>query len=269
MGSIKFYEGNNVINPEKIDDIFSGKLVGCIFRNVFCNEVCKRIYKNMWEKRVLTKQTTIEPNYFMAGVGHYEKSLHDYLKQSDKFCESLHEIFDGAINCYEIIFSQLFNHYLKHEIAFRRAMHDNKQACPFVIRVFQNHLPYVICPHEDISQCCDSKQKGFEIQAVENSGNIIGFNFCFANEFGGDLIIWNLTAEQNTNSRFKSTGYGYSETLLKNAEKIRISLSPGDIYFLNAAYIHAVISTKTNQGYRATLSNFMAKINDHTIVTWT
>jgi hypothetical protein len=272
MNNIDFHISHKEINPQKVDEVISGKLVGCLFRDCFSKKSCDTVLNNIKKQNIFTKQTNIDPHYLAAGTGHYQKKLEDYLKESKIQNSHLKNIFEGTENFYNNMIFTLKNYYLKKNIILRSAKHQNQESCKFIIRSFQNNHPYVIRPHDDLAQCCDKAQADFEIQKVKKSGDVIGLNLCLSNDFEGDLIIWQLNTKKSSNQQpsLESPGYNYPNSILKTLPKIKISIHPGDIYFLNANNIHAVASSDNNKtGTRTAISNFLAKIDRHTIVTWT
>jgi len=272
MNKIDFHIGQKKINPQKVDEVISGKLAGCLFRDCFSKKACNTVLNNIKKQNIFIKQTNINPHYFSAGTGHYQKKLEDYLKESKTQNDHLQNIFEGTENLYNNMIFTLKNYYLKKNIILRSAKHKNQESCKFIIRSFQNNHPYVIRPHDDLAQCCDKAQTDFEIQKVKKSGDVIGLNLCLSNDFEGDFIIWQLNAKKMLGQQacLESPGYNYPDAILEKLPKIKTSIQPGDIYFLNANHIHAVTSSdKKKTGRRTTISNFLAKIDRHTIVTWT
>ncbi len=77
----EFYESDK-IEPEKIYEVMTGKLAGCMFRNVIKPADCKIIARNFWDHLNLNSRADGVPGHYL-GTYHYKKELPLYLSESD------------------------------------------------------------------------------------------------------------------------------------------------------------------------------------------
>ncbi|MBL0941548.1 MAG: hypothetical protein IBJ00_02295 [Alphaproteobacteria bacterium] len=268
--SFIFYE-SNTIEYEKILAVLKGEIAGCIFRNVIPKSTCQKILKNFWASPVIGKRKDKVPAYNL-GAYHFDKYLEEYFNEVDNSKIYLEKLFNNVENVYEkLVFN--FENFLKEQnIYFRVAKYNKKRAGEFLIRSCKSEgREYIIKPHEDMAQCKNNKQLGFEIQKVTNY-NIIAGNICLENNNGGNLYCWDFMPDDTYRKRLGviGTGYPYPNELLENVQNIKLQVFPGDLYFLNGGNIHAVKSNESNTlSFRTTLSFFMGFINNNTIVRWT
>lgn len=152
-------------------------------------------------------------------------------------------------------------------VDLRVAEMNGQKACPALIRSWDAEGAFALYPHEDMSQCRDPRQTGFEIQRVTEH-NVCAVNMCLANGEGGRLVIWNVRPDEATRERLgvKYTGFPYPSSGLTEFKELRLDVRAGDIYVFNGAYVHAV---EVSFGVRANLSFFIGILDEKTVVTWT
>ncbi|CDH04808.1 2OG-Fe(II)-dependent halogenase WelO5 family protein [Xenorhabdus bovienii] len=123
-------------------------------------------------------------------------------------------------------------------------------------------------PHDDYAQLSIAMQDNFEIAKTRR--DVVSFNACVeAAKGGGMLKVWNYKPNENTRRRLgvEGKGYPYPLELLENIEALEVKLNQGDVYFLNASYLHGV--TSVSEGKRFSAGRFIGHIGDHKIVYWT
>lgn len=257
------------LNAETVFNVLSGKLAGCIFRNIIPNEVCKKISNNFWNNSAL-KQRDDEVPAFYVGSYHYEKKLEEYLTECADTGERIFDLFRGTENIFNQFIALLGSFLKENNITLRQAKHNGKKAGTFLMRSWCNSGSYVLKPHEDLSQCCNPDQKKFEIQETVNH-EIVAVNICLENGEKGNLHYWNIQPDLMSRKKLglEITGYPYPEPLLEQYKKLIIPIKSGDVYCFNGKNIHAVDELRGNDSKRSTISFLMGFKDKNTVIYWT
>lgn len=266
----KFYESDS-INFEKIYEVSTGKLAGCIFRKVISEETCKAIANNFWHGKELASRSDGVPGFYL-GTYHYKKDLAHYLSESIIANKALDNLFSGTDNIFEDIMNK-FSHFLKdkpNKPIIRPAQHNGIEACKFFMRAWKGNGEYSLEPHDDSAQCTAANQKGFEIQEVIKN-TVVAINMCIENEGNGKLHYWDIQPDQETKLALglEEEGYPYSLELLKDFKRIELEINAGDIYFFNGNNVHAVSSPQGKDSYRTTIAGLMGFKDEKNIIYWT
>jgi hypothetical protein len=190
-----------------------------------------------------------------------------YLSETAEVTESVERLvrMDGSP---WIWFHEIVGDRLKREGAtLRIAEMNGRKACPALIRSWDAEGEFALYLHEDMSQCGDPRQAGFEIQRVTQY-NVCAPNMCLANGIGRRLVIWNVRPDEKTRERLgvTHTRFSYPPSGLVGFKQLRLSVGQGDKYVFNGAYVHAV---EASRGVRANLSFFIGQLDQKTVVTWT
>lgn len=266
----KFYESDE-INIEKIHDVLTGKLAGCMFRGVIPKSDCREIASNFWKNIALKSRTDGVPGAYV-GTYHYKKLLSTYLSESLQAKTEIPKIFEGVESPFEKIMSGLSGH-LAHEnesLVVRPARHNGVEACHYFMRAWKGVGKYALEPHDDSSQCTALNQLGFEIQNALNY-EVVAINMCIENEGLSKLHYWDIQPDQSSKMKLnlEEVGYPYKVEDLQSFELIELDVGPGDVYFFNGKNVHAVSSPMGNDSYRTTIAGLMGYIDESTIVYWT
>jgi len=266
----KFHE-SDFVDYEKIYEVLTGKLAGCIFRKAISAEKCSIIAKNFWHYKELESRSDGVPGFFL-GTYHYKKALSQYISESIIANKSLSNLFSGTLNVFEDIITK-FSDALKKKSnspIIRPAQYGGVQACKFFMRAWKGSGEYSLAPHDDSAQCTAKIQKGFEIQEVINNP-VVAINMCIENEGDGKLHYWDIQPDIETKKRLglEETGYPYPTELLADFDKIELDINAGDIYFFNGKNVHAVSSPKGQDSYRTTIAGLMGFKDKKTIIYWT
>ena len=72
-----FFE-SNLIDFEKIYEVLSGNIAGCIFRNVISKDTIENILNNFWNNKNIRHRKDGVPGHYI-GTYHYKKNLDIYL----------------------------------------------------------------------------------------------------------------------------------------------------------------------------------------------
>lgn len=265
-----FFEDSK-IDINKIVEVLSGKIAGCIFRNIISKEVCNKISNNFWNCSLINKRYDNVPAYYL-GTYHYKKDLTTYFKEVEQTQHQLLELFKNTDNIFYNFMNMLSTHLSNNGISLRLAQYQEKKAGAFIMRSWNNSGAYALNPHEDLAQCYSSIQRGFEIQSTANY-QVVAVNICIENSIGGNLHYWNIQPNNNDRKKLgiEETGYPYPESLLINYNKIVLPIYTGDIYCFNGRNVHAVdkIKNSDNQKLRSTISFFIGFKDDRTVIYWT
>jgi hypothetical protein len=259
------FEEHCTFDPEGVIDVLRGKYLGIIYRNAIDSTASNSLLQAFW-RNPATKRRTDAPSYFL-GTYHFDKSAETYLTETAAVTSSVESLTHMEGSPW-VWFRDIVGDRLRGEGAeLRTAEMNGMKACPALIRSWDAEGAFALYPHEDMSQCSDPRQTGFEIQRVTKY-DVCAVNMCLANGAGGRLVIWNVRPDDATRERLgvKYTGFSYPPSELTGFKELYLSVRAGDIYVFNGAYVHAV---EANQGVRANLSFFMGILDEGTVVTWT
>jgi hypothetical protein len=257
------------IRPALVIDTLRGKYLGVIFRDVVPAETRRQLITNFVTSPGCQKRDVDAPGEYL-GAYHYNKTTNAYLDQADAIRADL----DAALNVPSEPLRELFRRLreaLTHEgIDLRPARHGGREAPLGVFRSWLGQQEFALNPHEDLGQCEDPKQAGFEIQQVA-AYQILGLNVCLSNGSGGRLAVWNLRPDETTRKRLgvQYTGSPYSTNWLSGIEQLWLDVRPGDIYLFNAAHVHAVEQVRDLETRRVTISGILGFADEKTVISWT
>jgi hypothetical protein len=264
-----FHELTTGYDPALLARVLAGDIVGVIFRGYISQKICAEIAARFTSSAALGRRMDGVPASYV-GAYHYRKRLSDYLSEAEECREEVGRIMGDAGNeRLRMAFSELANYFGGGAIV-RVARHDRRDACPLAIRTWANQGEYALSAHEDYSQCSDPDQAEFEVQ--RGMGDfVVAANGCVASEPGdGSLVIWNIRPDDQTKDRLglRFLGYPYEIRDLEGEQKLSIQITTGDLYFFNAALVHAVSSIRTT-GSRVTFSWLMRRHSGGEILLWT
>lgn len=254
-------------NPQDVIRVLQGEVVGCLFRGVIDQEVCRRVARNFRNHPKLRRRDDDVPAYFL-GTYHYRKPLALYLDEAAAFRDTIHDVFDGCDNVFQRVMSSVTSALAADSITCRVAQHKGAAASEFVMRSWSGTGQFSLEPHDDAAQLTHPLQDGFEIQSL--TGALIAFNMCLENPGAGELHYWNIVPDEATRVRLglQETGYPYPLDVLKGIDRLIVPIQAGDIYFFNGKHIHAVGPQATATGYRSTVSGLMGFLDPRTVIYW-
>lgn len=254
-------------NPQDVVRVLRGEVVGCIFRGVIGQDVCRRVARNFRSHPRLRRRNDDVPAYFL-GTYHYRKPLAQYLDEAAAFRNTMHDVFDGCDNVFQQVMSSVTSALASDAVACRVAQHEGADASEFVMRSWSGSGQFSLEPHDDAAQLAHPLQRGFEIQRV--AGPLVAFNMCLENPGAGELHYWNIVPDDATRVRLglQETGYPYPLDVLKGIERLIVPIQAGDIYFFNGKHVHAVGAQAEATGYRSTVSGLMGFIDPRTVIYW-
>lgn len=259
------FEERQVFDAECVIEILRSEYLGVIYRNVIEPAVLDSMLQAFWRNPATTRRSDA-PSYFL-GTYHFNKSAEAYLTESADVRAPVESVVSMPGSPW-LRFREVVGDRLRRDGAeLRLAKMGGREACPALVRSWDAEGPYALYPHEDLSQCRDPRQAGFEIQRVVNH-QVCAVNMCLANGRGGRLVIWNVRPDEATKERLgiTYTGFSYPPSELAGFSEIRLDVRAGDIYVFNGSYVHAV---EANQAMRANVSFFIGTLDERTVVTWT
>ncbi|MFP1816176.1 hypothetical protein ACLEC2_10280 [Lonsdalea quercina] len=204
------------------------------------------------------------------GASQFSKNGATYTEEARKLAGGVSELLkDIPHHVVEDIFLNYFqeNNFLDCGIHFGPARYKNGYSNFSTFRRWLDNGAMSLMPHEDKAQTAFAQEDSFEI---ENAKHVIAFNACVqAIGEGGELTVWNLEPDEACRYSFgvEKTGYPYPPQYLGNIETLSVRLNPGDIYFLNAGFLHGVQTVKNGQ--RLTAGRFISSISSRKVIYWT
>jgi hypothetical protein len=259
------FEERQGFSPDEVIEVLNGKYLGVIYRNVVDPQIAASLLQGFWRSPAARRRPDA-PSYFL-GAYHFDKSVEDYLAESAAVNPSVESLVNTPDSPWVWFRTAVADRLRRDGVQLRVAEMATQKACLALIRSWDAEGEFALYPHEDMSQCQDPRQAGFEIQDVVNH-EICAVNMCLANGSGGRLVIWNMRPDEATRERLqiRYTGFSYPPAELAGVSNLRVDIGAGDIYVFNGAYIHAVERT---QGLRATISFFIGHLDERTVATWT
>jgi hypothetical protein len=252
-----------------VAQVLAGESVGVLFRGCIPEDVCSQITARFASSPALGRRVDGVPASYV-GAYHYKKHLSDYLSEAENCREEVARIMGAAgAGLLGTAFSKLADD-IGQGTKVRVARHDGRDACPLVIRTWANKGEYALSAHEDYSQCSDPDQVEFEVQ--RGIGDfVVAANGCVASQGAdGSLVVWNIRPDDQTKDQLglRYLGYPYDLRDLEGEQRISVPVSRGDLYFFNAAFVHAVSSIRAT-GSRVTFSWLMRRHTPREILLWT
>ncbi|MGY2049552.1 2OG-Fe(II)-dependent halogenase WelO5 family protein [Methylobacterium sp. JK268] len=156
---------------------------------------------------------------------------------------------------------------LAHGLHFGPAQHKGCFAASATFRQWLDNGKMSLMPHDDVAQLAVARRDGFEIGTVRT---VLAYNACLrATGEGGALTVWNLEPNDGDRAAFgvEETGYPYPPEQLGDVAQFSVTLNAGDVYFLNASFLHGVETVRN--GERVTAGRFMGLSRREKVVHWT
>lgn len=149
---------------------------------------------------------------------------------------------------------------------YRRAQHGGGVASFAATRKWLRNGEMALHPHDDTAQLLSAAEDGFEIAPGPHT---IAVNLCLADDDkGSETVLWNCrpSPEQRRDMGLERTGYPYPRDFADAHDSIRVKIRRGDLYFMNASYLHGVENSPTND--RITSGRFITCVDDK-VLSWT
>lgn len=250
-------------------DVLRGRYLGVVFRDVVAPASRAAMISRFLSSPGRRRRGADAPGEYL-GAYHYNKTIDDYLDQTDAVRSDLDMVLDVPNEPLREVHHVLREALAPEGIEVRPARHGGRTACAGIFRSWLGRQEFALEPHEDLGQCEDLKQAGFEIQRVATN-QIVALNICLDNGSGGRLAVWNLRPDEATRDRLgvRYTGSPYAAEWLTGYERLWLDVRPGDIYLFDAAHVHAVEPVHDEGMHRVTLSGMLGFADAKTVVTWT
>lgn len=203
------------------------------------------------------------------GASQFHKNGAEYIKDTMRHAPGVLDLF-GVLD--QSIVSNLFLDdaleaaFLKNGYVYRAARHLSGTANFATTRKWLNNGAMALHPHDDGAQLAFAAEDGFEIAPGSHT---IAANFCIADDReGSELVVWDFKPEHEDRKRFglEKTGYPYPLDHMSEFDSIRVQVRAGDLYFLNASYVHGVENGGTN--FRITSGRFITNVGNK-VMYWT
>ena len=275
-GSFKIIE-SDAPDMEIIDAMLTGKgpynVPVYVVRNYYSQEDCNHIKETFCQ----IIDDTLGGNRIedfvkvhQIGSTQFKKTTLEYFEECERSSADINRLIavvkdDKARN--DFMFEQTFKTYYSHKsIDFRPSSYAGKFCNMMTARRWNNNTELSLLAHEDSSQLLVAAIDQYEICNVKQ---VIALNLCVENSNGAELILWNIAPnmESKVSLGLENTGYPYALELLEGIDYLNLKTYPGDLYFINANYIHAVSKQKENK--RISLGRFIGYAAENKVVYWT
>jgi hypothetical protein len=209
---------------------------------------------------------------YQIGANQFGKSggsfIKDCIRTKPEVNDLMSEIFESEIMDDFILERSLREYFFDKSIYFGPSYFKGEYSNLFTVRLWKNqkNTDLSLEAHEDLSQLNFAKEDGFEIHSVKN---VVACNLCIDNDSDTDLLVWNISPDDTTKKmlNLNKTGYPYSLDLIEKFPHLKVKTAPGDLYFINANFLHAVSSSSAER--RISLGRFIGFVNDKRVVYWT
>lgn len=271
VGDAQYFQFRELhhFRPKSIIDVLRGRTMGVVFRGVIPERTCTLLAERFWASSARRARGMDAPGYYL-GAYHYNKTTDDYLTETAELRHAVDAVLDVPDDPLIKLTQGLSDELAAEGVNFRLASHGGREAGRAILRSWHGQSEYALAPHEDLGQCTEPKQEGFEIQRAAQY-QIVAMNMCLDNGAGGRLAIWNIRPDRASRFRFglQYTGSPYPLGSLAGIEMTWLDVHPGDVYLFNGAHVHAVEPAIGVENQRLTLSGILGFIDEKTVVSWT
>ncbi|RRZ95858.1 hypothetical protein [Erwinia sp. 198] len=243
-----------------------------IIRNAVDPAVCEKIKINFYEIMRIKGNHRPDDGFVKTeqiGSSQFHKTGMEYINatvESDADVLNLYQGMSDDVVRTLYLDKQLENFFSQEKISYRPSAFKSHNANFATTRRWLDNGNMSLWPHDDSAQLKFAEQDGYEIAAAKN---VISSNLCVCDAAnGGELKVWNCRPDDNIRKEFDvlDTGYPYPLAFADSFESFTVRLKPGDLYFLNASYLHGVTSSVENE--RISSGRFIGYI-DNKVVWWT
>lgn len=256
-------------HPQAVVDVLHGKSAGAMFRGMAPPEACAELARRFWASPGRRERGSEAPGYYL-GTYHYHRTTQEYLDETERVEAALSAVLDMPGDPLTTFYGGLADALASEGVTVRLAQHNGRKACRGLLRSWHGQGEYALAPHEDISQCSEPRQAGFEIQQVVGYHGV-ALNICLENGSAGRLAFWNIRPDLPSRRRLglEYTGSPYPMGALDGIEMQWVEINAGDLYMFNGAHVHAVEPNTDHSQRRTTLAGILGFIDDKTVVSWT
>lgn len=243
-----------------------------IIRNAVDVNICQKIENNFYE--IMSNKGNHRPDDGFVKTEQIGSS--QFHKTGEEYIESTLQSNMDVFNLYTGISSdtvrslyldeKLEDFFIKKGIIYRASVYKGNSANFATTRRWLDNGNMSLWPHDDSAQLRFAEKDKYEIHKIKN---VISSNLCICDaSSGGELKVWNCKPDDKIRNEFGilDTGYPYPLEFSEKFENFTVHLAPGDLYFLNASYLHGVTSSVANE--RISSGRFLGYFNNK-IVYWT
>jgi len=275
MQEFTYIEENGEADFDKVAELLRTGQVGgqvlYVIREAVSRDHCLQIQENF--TAIIAKELNNRPDDGFVkteqiGSSQFHKNGRQYMASTLECGSNVMELFDGLDS--RTIRSlyrdeQLERYFAQRQITYRPALHLTTCANFATTRRWLDNGEMSLMPHEDSAQLAFAALDDFEVAGAQD---VISSNICISDASqGGELMVWNLKPDAALRESFgvQDTGYPYPLDFVSRYESFSVRLAPGDLYFLNASYLHGVRSSLRNE--RITAGRFLASLGEK-VVYW-
>jgi L-isoleucine 31-dioxygenase len=233
--------------------------------------ICVKFFEIISNNGDNRKDEYVEVN--QIGATQFGKSARDYFVENIKVQGNIDKLLNSINNPLvqnDFLLENSFrNFFSKKGITFRPSYYRGNYSNLFTARLWKDdkNKNFILKAHDDLAQLNIAEIDNYEIGMVKN---VVACNLCVKNSSGTELIVWNLSPDVDCKKRLniENTGYPYPIKQLEGIDYLELKTNPGDLYFINANFIHA-IKNKGEKKDRISIGRFIGQISDSQIVYWT
>ncbi len=203
------------------------------------------------------------------GATQFQRNGEEYMRETARHLPHVIDLF-SALDAETVrrlfLDSALEEAFRKRGKLFRQARHMGGQANFATTRKWLDNGAMALHPHEDTAQLAQGAEDGFEIGPGPHT---IAANLCIADDAEGSAtVLWNHRPDEPTRRAMglEKTGYPYPIDYADQFDKVKVNIRRGDLYFMNASYLHGVENSPTN--YRITAGRFITCVGEK-VLSWT
>lgn len=203
------------------------------------------------------------------GSTQFQRNGEEYVRETVRHLPHVIDLFSvlGAEKVGNLFFDDALEQaFLKRGKLYRQARHLGGQGNFATTRKWLDNGAMTLHPHEDSAQIAQGAQDGFEIGGGKHT---IAANLCIADDQEGSAtVLWNHCPDDAARRALglELTGYPYPIDYADRFAKVKVRIRRGDLYFMNASYLHGVENSPTNS--RITAGRFITCVG-HKVLTWT
>jgi hypothetical protein len=275
----KILEDYKVPDFKKIDNMLRGNTdistPVYVVRNYINQNECKKIQDRFYAIIKEAKGGNRKDGFVLVdqiGASQFHKGAKEFFEEcittKPSINHLINSIYDSPVIDDFMLELSMRNYFTQKKIHFGPAYNRGNYSNLFTARLWRDDKEklFSLNAHDDLAQLEFIRNDNFEISGIEN---VIACNLCVENEENANLLLWNISPDKDSKQdlNIEKTGYPYPVSILEGINSISLNTSPGDLYFINANYIHAVEKKQHNK--RITLGRFLGYAANDRVVYWT
>lgn len=274
--NFKVLEADTTINMEVIDCMLKGEgeynVPIYIIRNYLTKKHFSQVKVKFYDIIKKTSGGNRQENFvkvFQIGSTQFQKNLEEYFEEcivcKENVNNLLHAIDDTKVRENFMLENTFKKYFSSKQTTFKPSSHNGTSCNKFTARHWNNDGDLLLLAHEDLTQLSELK----DLNEMGNVNTVIASNVCIENSFDSKLLLWNISPNvaEKKKLNLETLGYPYPLDILEGIDCLSLSTKPGDIYFINANFIHAVTKEKNNK--RISVGRFMGYSAPNKVIYWT